>query len=336
LEDETEIRLVLADNDEAASLMGSRDQNLRAIEREFDARIIARGNELQVRGSPEQVQKVGRLLSELLQLVRRGHPLSTSEVKYAARAVRTESRDPADAVFSEVVFTTHRGKQVKARTINQRGYLHAIHECDLVFAVGPAGTGKTYLAVAAAVAALQDKRVSRIILTRPALEAGEKLGYLPGDLREKIDPYLRPLYDALLDMMEADTFQRHMERGLIEVAPLAFMRGRTLNDSFIILDEGQNTTPEQMKMFLTRLGFGSRAVVTGDVTQIDLPHGQYSGLNQVRDILRDVDGLRFVYFDDRDVVRHELVQRIIKAYEQSEEGTSGMIPPAAAGTGGEP
>ena len=333
MEEETEIRLVLADNDEAASLMGSRDQNLRAIEREFDARIVARGNELHVRGAPEQVEKVGKLLTELIRLVRLGHPLSASEVKYAARTVRKESRDPAQAVFTEVVLTTHRGKQVKPRTINQRSYLEAIQECDLVFGIGPAGTGKTYLAVAAAVAALQDKRVSRIILTRPALEAGERLGFLPGDLQDKIDPYLRPLYDALHDMMEADSFQRHRERGVIEVAPLAFMRGRTLNDSFIILDEAQNTTPEQMKMFLTRLGFGSRAVVTGDVTQIDLPQGQYSGLNQVRELLLGVEGLRFVYFDDRDVVRHELVQRIIKAYELADSPQAARQ--SAATTGGD-
>ena len=318
LGDQTEIKLVLADNDEAAYLLGSADQNLRAIEREFGAQIIARGNEIQVRGESEQVEQIGRLLTELTKLVRRGHPLSLEEVKYAARSVRAGTHQPAQAVFPEVILTSHRGKQIRPRTSNQRAYVQAVREQDLVLAVGPAGTGKTYLAMAAAVAALQSKQVVRIILTRPAVEAGERLGFLPGDLQAKVDPYLRPLYDALYDMMEVDKMQRLMERGVIEVAPLAFMRGRTLNDSFIILDEGQNTTPEQMKMFLTRLGFGSRAVVTGDITQIDLPSGQLSGLNQVREMLVNVEGIGIVYFDDRDVVRHELVQKIIKAYDQLE------------------
>jgi len=315
---ESEVSVVLADNDEAASLIGYRDENLRAIEQEFDTRIVARGNLLVIRGDPAQVQQVGSLLEELTRLVRRGHPLSLAEVKYAAQSVHEGKHAPREAVFDDVVLVTDRGKQIRPRTANQQAYCQAIRDSDLVFAIGPAGTGKTYLAMAMAVAALKKKQVNRLILTRPAVEAGERLGFLPGDIQAKVDPYLRPLFDALYDMMDNEHVSRHMERNVLEVAPLAFMRGRNLNDSFIILDEAQNTTPEQMKMFLTRMGFGSRAVVTGDVTQIDLPHGQKSGLNHAREILSGVEGLRFVDLTDRDVVRHELVQRIIKAYEQAE------------------
>jgi phosphate starvation-inducible PhoH-like protein len=258
------------------------------------------------------------LLSELVKLLRLGHPITRGEVEYAARMVGGGEADAGEAVFSEVVLATDRGKPVKPHTQTQRDYVQSIARADVTFAVGPAGTGKTYLAMAMAVSALQDKRVSRLILTRPALEAGERLGFLPGDIQAKVDPYLRPLFDALYDMMDLDRAQQLVERGVIEVAPLAFMRGRTLNDSFIILDEAQNTTPEQMKMFLTRLGFGSKAVVTGDITQTDLPRGQVSGLNQVRQILPGILGIAFVHFSDQDVVRHELVQRIIQAYEQHE------------------
>jgi phosphate starvation-inducible PhoH-like protein len=231
--------------------------------------------------------------------------------------------EAGEVVFSEVILATDRGKPVKPHTQTQRDYVQAIARADVTFAVGPAGTGKTYLAMAMAVRALSDKRVSRLILTRPALEAGERLGFLPGDIQAKVDPYLRPLFDALYDMMDLDKAQHLVERGAIEVAPLAFMRGRTLNDSFVILDEAQNTTPEQMKMFLTRLGFGSKAVVTGDITQTDLPRGQLSGLNQVREILPGIPGIAFIHFSDQDVVRHELVQRIIQAYEQHEAGAPG-------------
>jgi phosphate starvation-inducible PhoH-like protein len=322
--------VVLADNDEAACLLGSRDENLRAIEQEFGTRILARGNLLVIRGEPSRVQQVSALLEELTRLLRRGHPLSLAEVKYAARSVREGQRAPSEAVFSDVMLVSDRGKQIRPRTSTQQEYCQAIREADLVFAIGPAGTGKTYLAMAMAVAALKKKQVNRLILTRPAVEAGEKLGFLPGDIQAKVDPYLRPLFDALYDMMDNEHMNRLMERNVIEVAPLAFMRGRTLNDSFVILDEAQNTTPEQMKMFLTRMGFGSRAVVTGDITQTDLPRGQRSGLNHAREILADVDGLRFVYFSDRDVVRHELVQQIIKAYEKAERrgeaGPSGPPP----------
>jgi phosphate starvation-inducible PhoH-like protein len=218
-----------------------------------------------------------------------------------------------------VVVVTHRGKPIRAKSAGQAAYVAAMRRFDIVFGIGPAGTGKTYLAMAMAVAALKERSVSRIILTRPAVEAGEKLGFLPGDLQEKVDPYLRPLYDALFDILGIEVFEKHRERGMVEVAPLAYMRGRTLDDSFVILDEAQNTTPEQMKMFLTRLGFGSKAVITGDITQVDLPRGQFSGLSQAREVLKDVEGIAFSYLDDRDVVRHELVQKIIKAYERAEE-----------------
>ncbi len=312
----SESKLILANADEAIALAGSQDENLRLIEREVGAHIGARGNEIRVRGTRQQVAKATELLGELMKLLRLGHPITAGEVQYAARLVSKANADAAEVVFSDVVLVTDRGKPVKPHTQTQREYVQAIAHSDVTFAIGPAGTGKTYLAMAMAVSALRERRASRLILTRPALEAGERLGFLPGDIQAKVDPYLRPLFDALYDMMDLEKAQRMLERGVIEVAPLAFMRGRTLNDSFIILDEAQNTTPEQMKMFLTRLGFGSKTVVTGDITQTDLPRGQVSGLNHVRGILPGIPGLAFVYFSDRDVVRHELVQRIIQAYEQ--------------------
>ena len=317
-DEQTEVTVVLADNDEVANLLGNHDQNLKAIENEFDARIVARGNELLIRGRPDEVRRLSGLFGQLTRLVRRGHPLTLEEVKYAARTVRADQQRPA--VFTDVVLVSDRGKRIKPRSANQHRYVDAIRGQDLVFAIGPAGTGKTYLAMACAVAALQHKQVNRIILTRPAIEAGERLGFLPGDMQAKVDPYLRPLFDALYDMMDHDKVQGLMDRNVIEVAPLAFMRGRTLNDSFIILDEAQNTTREQMKMFLTRLGFGSRAVVTGDVTQTDLPRGQQSGLNHVRELLADIEGISFICFSAADVVRHELVQKIIEAYEREAGG----------------
>ena len=316
-----QITLVLADNDEALRLLGSRDDNLRAIEKQFAARILARGNELQIKGSPHQVEQVSALLGELLRLVRRGHPISKAEVEYAARMVSKKEQPVEQAFFTEAVLVSDRGKAIKPRTRTQRQYIEAIAKNDLTLGIGPAGTGKTYLAMACAVASFQRKEVNRIILTRPAVEAGERLGFLPGDLQAKVDPYLRPLFDAIYDMMDVEKVTKLMELGTIEVAPLAFMRGRTLNDSFIILDEAQNTTREQMKMFLTRLGFGSKAVVTGDVTQTDLPPGQISGLNHVRGILGGIPGIAFTYFSDEDVVRHELVQAIIQAYDR--EGAGG-------------
>jgi len=315
-EQDTELTLVLADNDEASLIAGVQDQHLKAIEDQFHTTVIPRGNQLLVRGSAENVRRVQRLVGELTKLVRRGHPLSASEVRYAAQIMSGEDKEehrPSE-VMSDVVVVSDRGKPVRPKSAAQREYVDAIRSNDLVFGIGPAGTGKTYLAMAAAVDSFARKQVSRIILTRPAVEAGERLGFLPGDLQAKVDPYLRPLFDALYDMMDHDKLGKLLERNVIEVAPLAFMRGRTLNDSFIILDEAQNTTPEQMKMFLTRMGFGSKCVVTGDVTQIDLPRGQVSGLNQAREILNGVEGIAFVYFSERDVVRHDLVQKIIKAY----------------------
>jgi phosphate starvation-inducible PhoH-like protein len=323
MEQASETKLVLADNEEAVALAGTHDENLRLIERELGAHIGARGNEIRVRGTREQVARATELLGELRKLVQMGHPITTGEVEYAARLVGSGRAQAEEVLFSDVVLVTERGKPIKPHTQTQRAYVEAMAHADLTFAIGPAGTGKTYLAMAMAVSALRDRRASRVMLTRPALEAGEKLGFLPGDIAAKVDPYLRPLFDALYDMMDLEKAQRMVERGMIEVAPLAFMRGRTLNDSFIILDEAQNTTPEQMKMFLTRLGFGSKAVVTGDITQTDLPRGQVSGLNHVREILPGIPGIAFVYFSDQDVVRHELVQRIIQAYDQHEAGRSG-------------
>ncbi len=325
-ETSSESKIVAADDQEAATVAGVRDENLRLIEKAVGARIGARGNEIRVSGTREQVARATELLGELMKLVRLGHPITAGEVEYAARVVGGGLAVAADAVFTDVVLVSDRGKPVKPYTQTQRDYVRAIAQTDLTFAIGPAGTGKTYLAMAMAVSALRDNKVSRLILTRPALEAGERLGFLPGDIQAKVDPYLRPLFDALFDMMDLVKAQRLMQQGVIEVAPLAFMRGRTLNDSFVILDEGQNTTPEQMKMFLTRLGFGSKAVVTGDITQTDLPRGQVSGLNQVREVLPGIPGIAFVYFSDQDVVRHELVQRIIQAYEHHDLKSAGSKP----------
>ncbi|MHB8947022.1 MAG: PhoH family protein, partial [Bacillota bacterium] len=265
---ETEIRVPILSNDEARNLFGRFDQNLKVVEEGFPVKIVTRGDEVVINGSPEDVEKVSNLVRQLLDLLRSGVNISGREVKYAVRlAQEGENADLGD-VFSDVVCVTTRGKPIKPKTLGQKEYVEAMRQNGLVFGIGPAGTGKTYLAMAMAIQAFKNKEVNRIILTRPAVEAGEKLGFLPGDLQEKVDPYLRPLYDALYDILGMDSFQRQMERGMIEVAPLAYMRGRTLDDSFIILDEAQNTTPEQMKMFLTRLGFGSRAVVTGDITQV--------------------------------------------------------------------
>ncbi len=323
MDEVSESKIVVADSDEAVALAGARDENLRLIERAVGARIGARGNEIRVTGTKEQVGRATELLGELVKLVRLGHPITAGEVEYAAKIVGKGQAPVEDVVFTDVVLVSDRGKPVKPHTLTQREYIRAIARANLTFAIGPAGTGKTYLAMAMAVNALREGRVTRLILTRPALEAGERLGFLPGDIQAKVDPYLRPLFDALYDMMDFEKAQRLIQQGVIEVAPLAFMRGRTLNDSFVILDEAQNTTPEQMKMFLTRFGFGSTAVVTGDITQTDLPRGQVSGLNQVREVLPGIPGIAFVYFSDQDVVRHELVQRIIQAYEQHESRNTG-------------
>ncbi|HHX23943.1 MAG TPA: PhoH family protein [Thermoanaerobacterales bacterium] len=280
---------------------------------------MTRDGDIAILGDINDVNSVKQLFNQLIQVLRGGNLLTTNEVKYFVNLAKNGDGEKISDLYNGVLCHTHRGKPIKPKTLGQKLYTSAIKQNDIVFGIGPAGTGKTYLALAMAVAAFKEKEVSRIILTRPAVEAGEKLGFLPGDLQDKVDPYLRPLYDALYDILGVDSFRRYIERGLIEVAPLAYMRGRTLDDSFVILDEAQNTTSEQMKMFLTRLGFGSKAVITGDLTQVDLPKGVYSGLDEVREILKDVKGVQFIYLNDQDVVRHEVVQRIIKAYEKYDE-----------------
>jgi phosphate starvation-inducible PhoH-like protein len=320
----TQIRLVVAPDRPMVELLGHGDNLLRLIEQQFDAEIAVRGNEITVTGDTSEAQAVAALFTELIELVGKGQRPTPDTVDRAIDMLRTGEASPTK-VFSDVILT-HRGKTIRPKTAGQKAYVDAIRKHTVTFGIGPAGTGKTYLAMAMAVTALKNKDMGRIILTRPAVEAGEKLGFLPGSLTEKVDPYLRPLYDALFDMMDPDKSAGLIERGVIEVAPLAYMRGRTLNDSFIILDEAQNTSPEQMKMFLTRLGFGSKVVVTGDVTQIDIPQGT-SGLRQVRDILRGVEDLAFIELGSKDVVRHKLVQRIVNAYHTWEEARA-AAPPA--------
>lgn len=305
-------------NASAVAVCGHRDEHLRLIEKALQVRILARGTDLTVLGDERAVQKALRVLNDLQGLWRRCSSLELHEVQRAIALVREGEKAKLSELQRDVIYVTARGKPVAPKTVGQKVYVDAMRENAVVLCIGPAGTGKTYLAIAMAVAALRSKDVNRLVLTRPAVEAGEKLGFLPGDLQEKVDPYLRPLYDALTDILGFEVFQRYMERGIIEVAPLAYMRGRTLDDAFIILDEGQNTTEEQMKMFLTRLGFGSKMVVTGDVTQIDLPPGRCSGLVQASEVLRDVEGIAVVHLDGQDIVRHELVQRIIHAYEAYE------------------
>jgi phosphate starvation-inducible PhoH-like protein len=299
-------------NDLAAALAGSQDALLRALERQVGCAIYLRGNRLTLDGDVEQVDDAARIVQELANLLEAGHALSEATIA-AIRGVIAAEHSPAQ-VLDDVVWH-HRAKRVAPKTVGQKRYVDAIRENTISFGIGPAGTGKTFLAVALAAAALSRREVDRIILTRPAVEAGERLGFLPGDLMAKIDPYLRPLFDALHDMIDPEKVTQHLERGVIEIAPLAFMRGRTLNNSFVILDEAQNTTPEQMKMFLTRLGFGSKMVVTGDITQVDLPREQQSGLIVVREILAGIEGVEFVTLSGEDVVRHRLVQRIVEAYD---------------------
>ncbi|MCL2507708.1 MAG: PhoH family protein [Oscillospiraceae bacterium] len=301
----------------AVELFGSFDENVRLIESSFGVSVVSRGSEFKVTGENEEnVSKGVRAINGLLTLVNKGEALSEQNVRYVISLVNEGGEDKLESMASDCVCVTVRGKTVKPKTLGQKKYVEAIRSNTVTLGVGPAGTGKTYLAVALAVTAFRSKSVNRIILTRPAVEAGEKLGFLPGDLQQKIDPYLRPLYDALFDMLGMENFQKHQLRGSIEVAPLAYMRGRTLDDSFIILDEAQNTTAEQMKMFLTRLGLNSKMVVTGDVTQIDLPEGKRSGLLDAMRILKNIEGISTVRFTEKDVVRHKLVQDIIKAYER--------------------
>lgn len=304
--------------EQTVSLFGSFDENIRLIESNYNVKVISRGSEIKVNGDAENVSKAVRAINGLLTLINRGEALSEQNVRYVLSLVNEGNEDKLCEMTGDCVCITAKGKPIKPKTLGQKKYLECIKNNTITLGAGPAGTGKTYLAVAMAVNAFRAKEVNRIILTRPAVEAGEKLGFLPGDLQQKVDPYLRPLYDALFDMLGAESFQRYQERGSIEVAPLAYMRGRTLDDSFIILDEAQNTTREQMKMFLTRLGFNSKIVVTGDVTQIDLPDGKKSGLVEAMKILKGIDDIAINVFTEKDVVRHRLVQDIIKAYEKQE------------------
>ncbi len=303
----------------AVALFGSFDENIKIIEFEFSVRIVMRESELKISGDAENVLKASKVIDSLLSFLNRGEQLSEQNVRYCISLINEGSEEKIEQLASDCVCITSKGKPIKPKTLGQKRYCKAILDNTITIAVGPAGTGKTYLAVAMAVTAFRAKEVNRIILTRPAVEAGEKLGFLPGDLQSKVDPYLRPLYDALFDMLGAETYQKYLERGNIEVAPLAYMRGRTLDESFIILDEAQNTTTEQMKMFLTRLGTNSKMVITGDITQIDLPSGAKSGLKEAVKILKNINGIESLTFSEKDVVRHKLVQDIIKAYERNEE-----------------
>lgn len=305
--------------EQAVSLFGSFDENIKYIEKKYSVSVVCRGAEMKISGEAENVSLAVRAVNGLLDLINKGESLNEQNVRYVTSLVDDGYEDQLKNMNGDCICMTTKGRPVKPKTLGQEKYVQAIRDNTIVIGVGPAGTGKTYLAVAMAVSAFRAKEVNRIILTRPAVEAGEKLGFLPGDLQQKVDPYLRPLYDALFDMLGAENFQRYQERGNIEVAPLAYMRGRTLDDSFIILDEAQNTTTEQMKMFLTRLGFNSKMVVTGDITQIDLPDGKRSGLVEITKILKNVDDIKAVRFSEKDVVRHKLVQDIIRAYEKYEE-----------------
>lgn len=301
------------------NLFGNFDENVKIIEKELDVAIINRGSDIKIGGEPEGVDKAATAINALLAMASSGENIGESEVRYVMSQIDDNGSDTVEKIEElgkDVICISSSGTPIKPKTLGQKHYINTIKQNAVVFGIGPAGTGKTYLAVAAAVNAFKNKEVSRIILTRPAIEAGESLGFLPGDMQEKVDPYLRPLYDALGEMMGYENFHKNLERGTIEVAPLAYMRGRTLDNAFIILDEAQNTTAEQMKMFLTRMGFSSHIVVTGDVTQIDLPRDKKSGLRDAEIVLKNVEGIEFVYLDERDVVRHPLVQRIVKAYER--------------------
>jgi phosphate starvation-inducible PhoH-like protein len=317
--DETKRQLSLADNALALSLFGPGNSHLRLIERLTGVAIHARGNQVRIIGDKPQVDLTARLLEELYGLLAQGYPIYAEDVQFATRILSKNNQAHLKEIFLDAVCISSQKRTITPKSIGQKVYIEAIRSHDLVMCVGPAGTGKTYLAMAMAVAALTSGQVRRIVLARPAVEAGERLGFLPGDLYEKVNPYLRPLYDALHDMLDFEKASQLISRGVIEVAPLAFMRGRTLNDSYVILDEAQNTTREQMKMFLTRLGFSSKAVVTGDITQIDLPTDKPSGLVETQHILKDIDGIAFIYLTERDVIRHPLVQDIVSAYQRAED-----------------
>ncbi|MEN6350024.1 MAG: PhoH family protein [Syntrophomonas sp.] len=316
--EEKEAKLSIKDNHQAAIFLGTGDENFRYLKKICPAEIWARGTDVFVKGNSEDVENTLSLLESLIDMVETEGQLDVNDINYLNHLVKRGEKAKQQDIVSGAILNTARGKPVKAKTLGQKRYVQSILRDDVVFAIGPAGTGKTYLAVVMAVRALRNKEVERIILVRPAVEAGEKLGFLPGDFIEKVNPYLRPLYDGLFDILGVDITQRYLEKNIIEVAPLAYMRGRTLNDAFIILDEAQNTTPQQMKMFLTRLGFGSKAVITGDITQVDLPKEEYSGLIEIQKILGKVKGVSFEYLNKEDVIRHPLVQKIIDAYESFE------------------
>ena len=318
-----EQRISIERLEQAVNIFGSFDENIRLLEQEFNVTVVSRDGELRVEGEAEDVCLAAKAVQALLTLSSRGEIIGEQNVRYVIGLVRAGKEDQITELTGDVLCISAKGRPIKPKTIGQKEYIKSVLNNTITIGVGPAGTGKTYLAVAAAVQAFRDKQVNRIILTRPAVEAGERLGFLPGDLQSKVDPYLRPLYDALFDMLGAETYQKYLERGNIEVAPLAYMRGRTLDDSFIILDEAQNTSREQMKMFLTRLGFGSKIVITGDVTQIDLPDGKASGLKEAMRVLRRVEGIGICELTNNDVVRHVMVQRIVKAYEDYETAKNG-------------
>lgn len=311
-------RVTFDNNELASTLFGERNGNLRLVEQKLGITINIRGNDLVLHGSTSELEVAENLLIQLYGLLKEGYPIYDRDVEYSLRILASDHKAQLKPVFLDRVYIPSKKRTIVPKSINQKIYIDCIRKYDIVFGIGPAGTGKTYLAMAMAASSLMKKEINRVVLARPAVEAGEKLGFLPGDLYEKVNPYLRPLYDALHDMMDFDSASRFIQTGIIEVAPLAFMRGRTLNDSFVILDEAQNATPEQMKMFLTRLGFSSKTVITGDITQTDLPEGKATGLLQAMDILSHISGIRFVYFGREDVVRHPLVQEIIDAYDSAE------------------
>jgi phosphate starvation-inducible PhoH-like protein len=313
------MNLHFEDMEEAKTLFGPHNDHLKAIENKLEVKVHTKGGNVVIEGDALDVELAGRLLKELHRLLKRGYPIYVSDIDFALRILSGDRSINLEDIFLDTVYISSQKKVVTPKSVVQKEYIDTMRTHDMVIGIGPAGTGKTYLAMAMALSFLTKKEVQRIVLTRPAVEAGEKLGFLPGDLYEKVNPYLRPLYDALHDMLDFDHASKLMERGIIEVAPLAFMRGRTLNDSFVILDEAQNTKPEQMKMFLTRMGFGSKVVITGDITQVDLPDGKQSGLIQIQNVLKKVEGIKFIYFSEKDVIRHPLVQDIIMAYEQAEQ-----------------
>jgi len=322
LESLVEVSLEFDRIEHAMNIFGNFDENLHVIEDSLGVKVIVRDKNIKIVGGDEEVYKAKTVLQRLINLAAQGEIITKQNVSYLVQLANENQLDKVSDFNTDYICLTARGRQIKSKTHGQKVYIDAIKNNDIVFGIGPAGTGKTFLAVAMAVTAFRNKEVNRIVLTRPAVEAGEKLGFLPGDLQNKVDPYLRPLYDALYEMLGFETYQKYLEKGMIEVAPLAYMRGRTLDDSFIILDEAQNTTPEQMKMFLTRIGFGSKAVITGDITQIDLPGDKKSGLKEVINILKEIKGISFVYLSDKDVVRHELVQKIIQAYDKYDKRRS--------------